>query len=142
MKDSNCKTPETRSVSHALLDKALEVLDKDPGEWRHADDLFMLSLYGGANKHKVATAFSGAQLQDKMYGRVIRRGKEAYDDGHDVPEVHPQIVAMRAFLAAWVDWDRLLAPLHLADDEVSASFAGAKAKWRRKKAKLPELLRQ
>jgi hypothetical protein len=133
-------TPST-SISHALLDRALEILDRDPQEWSHANDLFMLSLYGGGNKHKIAAAFAGAQSQDKLYGRLMRDAKSRDAGGKDIPEVHPQIVAMRVFLAAWIDWDRLLAPLRLTDEEVSGSLGRASAKWRRKRVQMPEILR-
>lgn len=141
LRHTNVTSTPSASLSHALLDRALEILGREPQEWSHANDLFMLSLYGGGNKHKIAAAFAGAQSQDKLYGRLMRNAKTRNAGENDFSEVHPQIVAMRVFLAAWIDWDRLLAPLRLTDEEMSGSFGRASAKWRRKRVQMPEILR-
>jgi len=127
-----------RSVSHALLDRALEVMAKDPVNWTHADDLFMLSLYGGRNKADIVPLFSGAQLQDRMYGRMMKRAKAEHPGSEDASDVHPQIVAMRPYLAAWIDWQMLLAPLRITKKEFWGSIGKKKAAWRKSDYQIPE----
>lgn len=107
-----------RTISHALLDRALEVFAKDPLEWTHADDVFLLSLCTAKVKKEVTGLLQKGQARDNVLN------KEDGFPSHELALLRPRI-------AAGVDWTMLLAPLQEKTQIMAGGYGKAWFKARR-----------
>ena len=116
-----------QTISHALLDKVLEILGKNPAAWSHADDLFMLSIYKGRDKSQLIGLVQKMQAWENMVNstmaRVAKRtGEESDSDAAYVPAL------LRPRLAAGVDWQMLMGPVKKRFWEFSLGNAQVQAR--------------
>lgn len=117
--EAEASRDSTVSLSHALLDKILGILGKDPSTWSHSDDLFLLSVCTTKVKREITRLVQVGQVRDKhLLGPLSLAGME--------------MAVLRVRLAAGIDWETILAPIGGVTTEVAVGLGKVSGKWKRR----------